>query len=82
MMFTSPVTIAAQQQSHSGRGPSCCMRQCSAVGCTPLVVTYFTENQNIGDCGEAGDRLLLSKIVGCYIPCSITLIWVHKLYLL
>ena len=43
-----------------------------AVGCTPLLMTYFTEkNHNIWDRGEARGRLLLVKIVGCFIPCSI-----------
>ena len=44
------------------------------VGCTPLLMTYFTEeNHKICDRGEARGRLLLAKVVGCYIPCSIDL---------
>ena len=44
------------------------------VGCASLLMTYFTEkNHNIWNHGEARGRLLLAKIVGCYIPCSITL---------
>ena len=46
----------------------------SPTGCTPLLMTYFTEkNHNIWDRGEARGRLLLAKIVGCYIPCSLNL---------
>ena len=39
-------------------------------GCHPQLMTYFTEkNHNIWDCSEAWGRLLLAKIIGCYIPC-------------
>ena len=42
--------------------------------CIPLLMAYFTEkNHNIWDRGKARGRLLLAKIVGCYIPCSINL---------
>ena len=44
----------------------------SSVGCTPLLMTYFTDkNHNIWTRGESRDRLVLAKIVGCHIPCSI-----------
>ena len=42
-------------------------------GWAPLLMTYFTGmNHNIWDHNEIPGRLLLAKIVGCYIPCSIT----------
>ena len=48
-------------------------RKAKNKGCNPLLMMYFTKNHNIWDCGEAGGRLLLAKIVGCYIPCLINL---------
>ena len=60
-----PVTERTGHLSYSSNSPT---------GCTPLLMTYFTEkNHNIWDRGEARGRLLLAKIVGCYIPCSLNL---------
>ena len=56
----------------SVKGQSCkCIEW---IGCIPLLVTQFTEkNHSIWDRGETLGRLLLAKIVGCYIPCPINL---------
>ena len=44
------------------------------INSSGLLMTYFTEKtRNIWDCGEPQDRLLLVKIVGCFIPCTINL---------